>query len=135
MEFVLDCSMTMSWFFEDEATVQSDAALDIMAVSRAWVPSIWRYEVANVARSATLRKRCTAAQAAEKIQKLMEFDIQEHAPSDSPLQLLELSVTHVLSAYGTAYLALAQRLDLPLATLDHKLIAAVKKAKINLLIK
>lgn len=57
MRFVLDCSMTMSWCFEDEADAAADAVLDCLIGSEARVPSIWPLEVATVLPVAERRGR------------------------------------------------------------------------------
>lgn len=46
--FVLDCSITMAWCFEDESNEDTDAILDHLQQSTAIVPSLWPLEVANV---------------------------------------------------------------------------------------
>ncbi len=47
--FVLDCSATMAWFFEDEATQYTQALLDELANDEiAVVPSLWLLEVTNI---------------------------------------------------------------------------------------
>jgi len=47
-DFVLDCSLTISWCFEDEMSEFTDAILDKLKNSRATVPSLWSLEIANV---------------------------------------------------------------------------------------
>ena len=48
--FVLDCSVAMAWFLPDEITVSTRSLFDGMAESEAWVPSLWRTEMANAMR-------------------------------------------------------------------------------------
>jgi hypothetical protein len=46
--FVLDCSLAMTWCFEDEGTALSEAVLERLERDTALVPAIWPFEVANV---------------------------------------------------------------------------------------
>ena len=45
---VIDCSLTMAWYFKDEATPYTNAVRASLATERAVVPSLWPLEVANV---------------------------------------------------------------------------------------
>ena len=57
MSLVLDTSLTLSWYFEDERTPAADALLDRVADQGAMVPGLWRLEIANGLRTAIRRKR------------------------------------------------------------------------------
>ena len=57
MAFVLDCSVTMAWVFPDEATEATNQLRDSLVESRAFAPSLWPVEVANVLLVATRRNR------------------------------------------------------------------------------
>ena len=56
MAFVLDCSATMAWLFPDEATDATERLRDSLVQDRAFVPSLWPVEVANVLLAATRRR-------------------------------------------------------------------------------
>ncbi len=60
-DFVLDCSMTMAWCFDDEATSHTDGVRDSLAEVRAFVPAIWPIEVANATIVGERRKRLDKA--------------------------------------------------------------------------
>ncbi len=47
MSLVLDTSLTLSWYFEDERTPIADGLLERVAEQGAYVPTLWRLEVAN----------------------------------------------------------------------------------------
>jgi hypothetical protein len=47
-DFVLDCSITMAWCFEDESSEYTDTILESLKEATALVPTIWPLEVANV---------------------------------------------------------------------------------------
>ncbi|MDQ7840642.1 MAG: type II toxin-antitoxin system VapC family toxin [bacterium] len=126
MEFVLDTSVTMSWCFEDEATPYTEATLDRLQGATAVVPSIWPLEVANVLLSAERRGRLTEAQSTRFIELLGALPIVMEQPSvDRVLgAVLLLGRQHALSAYDAAYLELAARHGLPLATRDERIVTA-----------
>lgn len=134
MTFVVDTSVTMAWWFEDEITPATEAVLDRLATEDALVPALWALEVANVLLVAERRGRITEAQAARFVALLRELPLTlDLAPPDLDA-LLASGHRHRLSAYDAAYLALAEREGLPLATLDKALRNAALTAGISLLV-
>lgn len=136
-DFVLDCSATLPWLFADEATKATEALLDEMAKGRrAWVPALWHLEVANVLIGAQARGKVDKAGVEKFLATLGTFDI---AVDDDTVALawsktLGLGEAYGLSAYDAAYLELALRKGLPLASLDGPLRKAVTKAGGRLLL-
>ena len=133
-QFVLDCSVTMAWCFGDESTPYTDGVRDALVDTRAVVPSLWPLEVANVLLVAERRKRLHKADATRFIALLQALPIRidqgsRHAPLSD---ILELGRTHRLSSYDAAYLELAIREGLPLATLDDQLREATRQAGVPL---
>lgn len=61
MSLVIDSSITLAWFFEDERSDPADAVLRLVSESGAVVPSLWRLEVANALQMAVRRQRIDAA--------------------------------------------------------------------------
>ena len=120
---VIDCSLTMAWYFKDEATPYTNAVRAAMAAERAVVPALWSLEVANVLLTGERRKRSTQAKAAKWLRFLAALPIA--IDTDTPFRafdpMLGLARTYRLTAYDAAYLDLAMRLGLPLATLDGDL--------------
>src|SRR5665213_829427 len=134
MGLVIDTSVTMAWCFEDEATDATEAVLDSLHEDEAVVPSLWQLEVANVLLVAERRKRINEAQATRFIDVLARLPIRiDTAPTD-PIAILAAGRHHGLSAYDAAYLVLAERLGVQLATLDDKLATACSSAGVVLLI-
>ncbi|HMS89710.1 MAG TPA: type II toxin-antitoxin system VapC family toxin [Acidimicrobiales bacterium] len=130
--FVVDTSVAMAWVFEDEATPATDALLERLRDGSAVVPSLWRFEVANVLAVAERRGRITEAQSVRFSRLLGALPIDV---DDDPATLQELVHTarhHGLSAYDASYLLLALRLGAPLATLDGRLRDAAKTAGVGL---
>ena len=132
---VVDASMAIAWQFEDEATPAADAALERTVRDGAIVPAIWRLEVANVLRMAVRRKRCDEAFVDAAIARLdglrIEDDIETslHAWNETSA----LARSEGLTVYNAAYLELALRRKLPLASGDKALIAAGRRHGLEVL--
>ena len=126
MAFVLDCSVTMAWIFPDEATGATDGWRDSLVEGRAFVPSLWPVELANVLLVATRRGRIRVDEWPEIRASLEALPIEIEPVSTSRVwgESLELAKTHHISVCDAMYLELAVRLQLPLATLDRALLAA-----------
>ena len=124
--FVLDCSITMAWCFGDEATPYTDAVRDALADRRAFVPVLWPLEVANVLLIGERRKRLDQARSLRFVGLLNALPIVIDGETNSRAfaEISHLARSYQLSAYDAAYLELASRLGLPLASLDNKLKAA-----------
>jgi predicted nucleic acid-binding protein len=134
--FVLDTSVTMSWFFEDEATPESTAVLDLFRTNQALVPSLWPLEVANVILVAERRGRTSEAKSSRFVALLNSLPIViDPVTADQALAAtLHLGRQFGLSSYDAAYLELAMRAGCPLATLDEKLRGAAEKCGVSLMV-
>lgn len=129
---VLDCSVSMAWCFEDEASAYSDGVLDHLVVSEALVPSLWLLETANVLTSAQRQGRISAADVSRYVDLLSALPISPEPETTGRVfgQVLPLAVSSGLSAYDAAYLDLAMRHGLALATQDKAMRKAARKAGI-----
>src|ERR1700744_4699692 len=126
MPFVLDASITMSWCFADESTPYTRSVLASLLDTYAEVPSLWTFEVANVLAVNEKKQRITSAIADEFMQTraVLDIRVEQAAPPMDGNALLPLVRRYGLTAYDAAYLELAKRKNMPLATLDKDLIAA-----------
>jgi predicted nucleic acid-binding protein len=124
--FVLDGSVTMVWGFEDEDDEYAEAILDRMPELQAYVPALWHLEVANALLVGERRGRTTPADTARFLAILGTFPItvDDETIARAWSDTMHLARAHHLSAYDAAYLELALRRGLPLATLDDRLEAA-----------
>ena len=115
--------MTLSWAFEGESTAFTVAVLKSLESAHAVAPALWAFEVASVLITAERRGRMNAAAQAAFLERLRRLPITiEHRPATWLVQqILPLARTCHLSAYDAAYLELAIREGLPLATLDDDL--------------
>ncbi len=134
MPLMIDTSVTMAWCFDDEATEATDAILDMLRQDEAVVPSLWELEVLNVLLVAERRRRIKEAEATRFLDLLTQLPIRvDGSPSDLTA-ILAAGRRHRLSAYDATYLVLAERLGVPMATLDDKLATACRNAGVDLLI-
>lgn len=127
---VLDASLALSWALPDEASSYSDAILNRVARAGALAPALWLHEIANGLLMAQRRGRYTTAQRMAFIEELLRLPIEiesstARAVLDGQAQLAE---RYALTAYDAAYLDLALRRNLPLATQDKAMKSAAGKA-------
>lgn len=128
----LDCSAALALFLDDEPMALAAALLDALPDREFWVPALWRCEFANALLMAQRRRRLTRIRAQQILSLVERLPLQF---DDSPLsvtRLFELASSHGLTAYDAAYLELAQRRALELATLDRELARAAERAQIPL---
>jgi predicted nucleic acid-binding protein len=123
MSLVLDASLTLSWYFEDERKPTADAVLDQVAENGAVVPSLWRIEVANGFQTALRRKRIDAEFRDRALHHLGLLPIMLDPETDTYAwtATLRLADRFGLTVYDATYLELAQRRGMPLASLDKEL--------------
>ncbi|HXT80101.1 MAG TPA: type II toxin-antitoxin system VapC family toxin [Acetobacteraceae bacterium] len=135
MSLVLDASLTLSWYFEDERTPAADALLDQVAEQGAYVPTLWRLEVANGLQVSIRRKRFDASFRDNALKQLARMPITVDTDTDSYAwsTTLHLADRFQLTLYDAAYLELARRRLLPLATLDQPLRTAANALGVDLL--
>lgn len=126
---VLDCSVTAAWLFEDEASALAEAMLEQLGGGlTARVPSVWVLEVCNVLLVGERRGRLSEAQSTvfwETLQAL-PIAVDDRPPMVTAQAVVALGRAHQLSAYDAAYLELAVREGLPVATLDQRLVASAQ---------
>lgn len=135
MSLVLDSSVTLAWLFSDAVTPATQMVFDIVVAKRAWVPSLWRLEVANSLQTGVRRGRISAAFRDASLTDLALLSIVVDLETDTFAwsATLRLAERYQLTLYDAAYLELAQRLDVPLATLDLDLRAAATAIDVSLL--
>jgi len=126
VNLVLDCSVAMSWCFEEEPSDYGDRVLDALEEGEALVPSVWPLEVANVLVVAERRGRLKVGESArflELVQSLPIF-VEEVSLPRATGAVLSLARELDLSVYDASYLEIAMRSGVPLATHDRALAKA-----------
>jgi predicted nucleic acid-binding protein len=133
--FIVDCSLAMAWLFKDEATSHTARLLRRLDSESMLVPALWFLELTNVMVLAERHRRITVAESAEFILELSKLDIEIDAESPERTfeALLPLCRIYRLTSYDAAYLELAVRRRLPLATLDGPLRKAARRVGVKLL--
>jgi predicted nucleic acid-binding protein len=132
MAFVMDASVTAAWALPDESHPQAESAFAAIRTEEAVVPALWWFELRNTLIVAERRKRLAKRQTESFLQKLSLHPIRiDRFPNE--VVVLDLARKHRLSVYDAAYLELAQREGLPLATLDSDLAAAARSEKVKLI--
>ena len=115
--------MALAWCFPDEKAPYPQAVLDSLARAQAVVPSLWHLEVGNSLLVGERRQRSTQADTATWLAFLrsLPITVDDETATRAWNDVLSLARAHNLSTYDAAYLELALRRGLPLATLDDKL--------------
>ena len=130
MALVLDCSIALAWFFPDEKTAFTEAALDLVALEECWVPAVWRLEFPNALLVAERRKRLRRAERHQILDEASRLRLRVDASVPELRAISELAERHDLSTYDAAYLELAARQGATLITLDKELAAAAAVASV-----
>lgn len=132
---VLDASVAVAWCFEDESTGLAEGVLDLLSAgTEVLAPAIWPFEVANALLMAERRKRIKVAQASAFLQRIagLPISIDPIQPGTAFNQILSVARQNDLTEYDAAYVELALRERLPLATLDEKLRRAATRVGVTL---
>ena len=132
MAFVLDTSISVVWALADESSELADLTANRLKNEIALVPPIWWYEIRNLLVISERRGRVSIEESAQFLWLLASHPIQVDPVQDEQ-GTLRLARQYGLSFYDAAYLAVAERNHLPLATLDKALQAAARSAGIPLL--
>jgi predicted nucleic acid-binding protein len=135
MEWVLDSSVALALSLPDEKSNEVDVFFNRLGGQDLfWVPALWWYEIANALTSAQRRKRLAEGDRNRLTELFRMLPIQTDTVPDAEAnyRFQSLATEHALSAYDAAYLELAQRRGIGLATLDQHLRSACVRAGIHL---
>ena len=135
MSFVLDNSVALTWCFEDERTAATTALLEQLGESGAWAPLLWPLEALNGLLVAERRCRLDAGrrQILAGFLSALPVKLDDETASQAWTATADLAKRFNLSSYDAAYLELARRCDLPLASLDRELRAAASALGLTVL--
>ncbi len=124
----------MAWCFEDECDEYADAVLDGLMGGSAIAPSIWPLEVANVLLVAERRGRLQPSDTPRFVELLgsLPIEVDEVSLGRATGAILALGREHALSSYDAAYLDLAIREAVPLASRDQTLVEAARSCGVTL---
>lgn len=135
MAFVLDSSVVLAWMLPDESGAAVHALADRLEKETAVAPAIWPLEVRNALLTAHRRKRLTDKDLDRllAIVRALPIEIETSMADDALSSIVQLAREHALTIYDAAYLELARRRGLSLATLDAKLIGACQELGVQTL--
>ena len=135
MSLVLDSSATLAWIYSDETTDSIRRLFDAVADDGEVVPALWRLEIATSLTVAVRRGRIDAnfRRAALSDLALLDITTDDHTDVHAWGETLSVADRFQLTVYDAAYLELAQRRNLPLATLDRELRVAAKSLGLHLM--
>lgn len=132
--WVLDSSLALAWGLPDESSPGAERFLEgLSSQDELWVPALWWYEVANALLTAQRRKRLSEADSLRLVELYRGLPTQTDFASgpEALWRFRTLAHEHGLSAYDAAYLELAGRRELALASLDRRLIAAARRVGVR----
>jgi predicted nucleic acid-binding protein len=131
MSFIIDASVVIAWAFKEQHATAERALARIQA-EEAIVPALWWYELRNVLVLGERQGRLTERETARFLRDISRLAITIDAlPNEA--QVLTLARRHRLTVYDAAYLELAAREALPLATLVEELAAAARAEQVALI--
>jgi len=121
MAFVLDCSVTLPWFLEDERTAFTDSLLLAAKRTEYWLPGIWCLEFPNALLVAERKRRIERSRRLEALDQVLKLLLRVD-PVQVDLRVISaVAEKHDLSTYDAAYMELALRRGFGLITLDRAL--------------
>ena len=135
MSLVLDSSAALAWIYAEETTEEVRRIFEIVTEDGALVPALWRLEVANSLTIAVRRNRIDSAfrDAALADLALLDITTDPHTDAYGWTTTMHFADRFRLTLYDAAYLELAHRRSLRLATLDEELRAAGRSLGVPLL--
>src|SRR5208282_5812260 len=83
VSLVLDSSATLAWIYADEVNDSTRRVFDIVTSMGAWVPAVWRLEVANSLQTAVRRGRIEAGFRDAALADLSLMDIVTDRDTDT----------------------------------------------------
>ena len=123
MAFVLDSSVALAWLLPDEGSEEVDKLADRLEAETALVPAVWRLEVGNALLTALRRERLARKDVDRLLALVAALPVEQDLPLDDAAysRVMAIAERFALTSYDAAYLELAQRRGVALATLDARL--------------
>jgi len=132
MAAVLDASVTLPWFLQDERTAFTDSIFALLGQEEFWVPAVWRLEFPNALLAAERKRRIDRQTRLEALDFANGLALRVDAAPIDMRSISTIAERHGLSTYDASYLELASRQGFGLITLDRALADAAVAAGIAL---
>lgn len=131
---VIDASIALSWCFADERTSASQKLLERVILSGALVPNLWHLEICNSLLIGEIKGRITIESIIEQFKNFDDMPIEVDFQTSSAAwgSIARIARIHKLTSYDAAYVELAQRYSIELATRDKAMIKAATSLQIPL---
>lgn len=135
MSLVLDSSVALAWVYPEETTASVEAVFEAIARGGGWVPGLWRLEVANVLEMGVRRGRHDRRFLEATLTDLARLPLRTDSETDLHAwgATATLAAQRGLTLYDAAYLELARRKGVPLASLDQALCTAARAEGVEVL--
>jgi predicted nucleic acid-binding protein len=130
MAAVLDASVTLPWFLQDERTAFTDSVFAALGQDEFWVPAVWRLEFPNALLAAERKRRIDRQTRIEALEFASGLALRVDAAPIDMRSISAIAERHGLSTYDASYLELASRQSIGLITLDRALAEAASVAGI-----
>jgi predicted nucleic acid-binding protein len=126
---VVDASVALSWCFDDEASSKTDELLERVQNAGAIVPSLWHLELGNILLLAERHGRVILGGISARLELLAQLPVTVDTETTGRAwrETLILARSERLTTYDAAYLELAARRGVPLATRDRQLLDAARR--------
>lgn len=133
MNIIIDSSVALSWYFEDEADAYAERVLESVAAHGAFVPFHWKTEIANGLLMGIRRQRITPEYREKVFEELSALKLSADGGGQEHIwtSVNQIAETYGLTVYDAIYMELAIRRGFVLASLDKKLIKAAKAAGVH----
>ncbi len=132
-QFVLDCSVFMSWCLNEKTIKESSKILKSITRHTIVVPSLWCYEVTNVLTMAVRKNKLTVAQTHNLMNDIHLLPIEFDKPTvENISNIFSIADQHKLSAYDASYIELALRKNIKLASFDKEVVKTAEKLGIHM---
>ena len=135
MRLVVDASVALAWGLPDENSAYADAVLAVVEREGLRVPELWAREIANGLAVAYLRKRITSPDERAFLVALSRLSIEVEETSSALTVIRDgtaAAMRYGLMAYDAAYVDLASRERLTLATLDTAMRKAAEQSGVKI---
>lgn len=135
MSIIADISVVLAWLFDEKQTPVALELLNVIESEGLIVPILWWSELENGLLMAERRARRTADECSAFLALVRQLSIRT---DDTPRyrlsdDILRLGRTHQLTACDAAYVELAIREAIPLATFDEAIRNCAPQARITVL--